>query len=228
MATDAGGAAPIGVASLVSNEMEDEGLLAVIRSTPDMVVRCHTIMTHVPPGLSSFQLCDWDLVEVIVMILPTSIVEDAVSTFIQAMPHIPLVAAINSPWSGPDIVRIIQEGAAALTTSMRANVIVNMMRLAYYHAGAVDLDMSQSAIRTVMALGPHTTSLNALDREIWSLVAKGYSNAQISAMLGISLSRTKHRIKHIFRYLDVHHRTQAIKLYDENRNPLPPPNHLPD
>ncbi len=218
MATHLENSGRISVASLVSNEVEEEGLLAIIRQSQDMNVGCHAIISRLPPTPSLFQLCDWSQIGVIAMMLPASIMEDAVTTFAQELPHIPLTAIITSPWTGADIVRLLKEGAQALTASMRAPVILNMIRLTYYHAGAVDIDMSQRAIRARMAFARHEPALNPLDRRIWSLLAQGYSNLQIATMLGISLSRTKHRIKHIFRYLDIHHRAEAIKLFDDSRH----------
>ncbi len=205
--------APIRIASLVSNEAEDEGLLALIRQSGDIAVDCHAIISFVSPTLSLFQSCDWKKIGVIVMILPVSIMEDAVIAFTRQLPSIPLAAVINSSWQEDDISRILQAGVEAITASMRATVIVNVIRLAYYHAGTVDIDMFQKTIRSQVALPPHAIALSPLDIKIWSLVAEGYSNLQIAAVMGISLSRTKHRIKHIFRYLGVHHRTEAIKLY---------------
>ena len=55
-----------------------------------------------------------------------------------------------------------------------------------------------------------TTHLTPREREVVTLLAEGYSYAQIAGQLGISENTLKTHIKRIYSKLKVHNRTQAV------------------
>ena len=205
----------ISVALLVSSELEDEGLLKVIRDLNDMVSCCHRIV-HDIADVESIVTCQWEQVEVVIMMLTNTIVEATVKVFHQNLPDVPIVVVAKEPLHWSAIARLLDNGVKGLTGSMRASVIVSMVRLAYYRSGGVDAELMRHLLDVIEQEGDgqRVARLTALDYQIWTLMVNGFSNPQISQYCGISVSQTKHHVNNIFKHLGVHDRAHAIMLYD--------------
>ncbi len=202
----------IRVALLVSCELEKEGLCRVINAHSDMTSCCQWVVRDSDEILNMFPR---DAVDVAVIMLPWTILGDLLMTFHQKFPNTAMVVVSKEPFYGNGIIRMLDYGVVGLTCSMRASVIVSMIRLAYYHVGSIDIEMAKDIVAELQATGySRRNALSLLDYKIWSLIVRGYSNPQIAKHCGISLSQTKHRIHHIFRYLGVNNRASAIAMYD--------------
>ena len=63
---------------------------------------------------------------------------------------------------------------------------------------------------TQIAVEDSTIHLSPREQEVVTLLAQGYSYAQIASQLGISENTLKTHIKRIYSKLNVHNRTQAV------------------
>ncbi len=204
----------IGVALLVSSELEDEGLLKVIHDLTDMVSTCHRII-HDIADVEAMVTCQWEKVEVVIMMLTHKIVESAVNICHENLVDVPIVVVAKEPLQWSVASRLLDHGVKGLTMSMQASVIVSMVRLAYYRTGGVDSEWIRQLLNVIEEGDAQRMGrLTDLDYHIWSLMVKGYSNPKISQYCGISLSQTKHHVNNIFKHLGVHDREHAIMLYD--------------
>ncbi len=57
------------------------------------------------------------------------------------------------------------------------------------------------------------TTLSAREREILSLIAEGYTDAEIGRQLVISVNTVQNHVKSILRKLEARNRTQATSIY---------------
>ncbi|WP_020375313.1 LuxR C-terminal-related transcriptional regulator [Sulfobacillus thermosulfidooxidans] len=202
---------PIHVALLVSCELENEGLYHVINAHSDMITCCQWIVHDSHEVLNTFSS---EAVDVAVMMLPWTILGELLKGIHQKFPNMGVIVISKGPLHWSDIVRMLNYGVVGLTRSMQASVIVSMIRLAYYRAGSIDVEMARRMASALQETRySRNSALTFLDHKIWSLIVRGYSNPQIAQHCGISLSRTKHRIHHIFRYLGVRNRASAIAMY---------------
>jgi RNA polymerase sigma factor (sigma-70 family) len=64
-------------------------------------------------------------------------------------------------------------------------------------------------------------SLSPREREILELIARGLTNREIAAALGVSVGTVKTHVEHVFRKLGVTHRTQAVTWAEERRSTGP-------
>ncbi len=58
-----------------------------------------------------------------------------------------------------------------------------------------------------------TTKLTDREREVLSLIAEGYTNAEIGDRLCISVNTVQNHVKSILRKLNARNRTQASTIY---------------
>ncbi len=210
----------IHVALLVSSELEDEGLLKVIHDLNDMACNCHRVI-HDIMDVESIVTCQWDKADVVIMMLTNKIVESAVEIFHRNLADVPIVIVAKEPLHWSVMARLLDRGVQGLTQSMRASVIVSMVRLAYYHSGGVDSELIRQLLDAIQDEdAQHSARLTTLDYHIWSLMVRGLSNPQISQYCGISVSQTKHHVNNIFKYLGVHDREHAVMLYDTHKDEL--------
>jgi DNA-binding CsgD family transcriptional regulator len=62
-------------------------------------------------------------------------------------------------------------------------------------------------------------SLTPRERQVFELVARGLSNADIGGVLNISPSTAKNHVASVLRKLDVHNRTEAVGLFGPSSQP---------
>ncbi len=200
------------VGLLVSSDLENEGLSRIINAQSDMSTCCQWVVQNNQQILTA---CASHHVDVAVFMVPWPILGDLLKRFHQKFPDITSIVISQSPfyWSG--ILQMLEDGVVGVTQSMQSAVIVNMIRLAYYQVGSIDIDVARRMVSGLLKNRcARSQMLTQLDFNIWSLMVRGYSNPQIAQHCGISLARTKHRIHHIFRYLGVHDRASAIAMYN--------------
>ena len=63
------------------------------------------------------------------------------------------------------------------------------------------------------AVGPLTLFLTARESEVSALIARGFTNPEIAAHLGISATTVRTHVDNIFFKLGVHRRVQIAQLY---------------
>ncbi|WP_053958197.1 helix-turn-helix transcriptional regulator [Sulfobacillus thermosulfidooxidans] len=202
----------ISVGLLVSSDLENEGLYRMINAHSDMNTCCQWIVQNNQEILNAFP---GHRVDVAVLMVPWPILGDLLKRIHQKFPDLVSIVISQSPFHWSGILQMLEYGVVGLTRSTQSAVIVSMIRLAYYQMGSIDIDMARRMASVLpKSRCTRTRTLTQLDYYIWSLMVRGYSNPQIAQHCGITLSRTKHRIHHIFRYLGVRDRASAIAMYN--------------
>ena len=79
--------------------------------------------------------------------------------------------------------------------------------------------------RAAIQIAKHASVLVPLtrrEREVAALIAHGYTNREIAAQLGISISTANKHVENILRKMSVRNRTQAAAQTSEGEPSLPP------
>ncbi len=196
-----------------ADELEAEGLQQIIARARDMSVCCSQVM---PDGANWAQsVCSQQQVDVTVILQSFRWLDQMVPVWRHRYPLVPVVAILKEPWHWSHIVRLLHDGVSAITSAENSPTILSMIRLAVHHTGGVDGAMVQQMLAALQeSPTEHRPSLTPRDFRIWELMAQGWSNPQIAAYCDLSLSQAKRSVRRVFQYLGVHHRGQAIALYD--------------
>jgi DNA-binding CsgD family transcriptional regulator len=82
------------------------------------------------------------------------------------------------------------------------------------------LDLAEGCGAVVPDLGPERPSLTAREQQIADLVARGYSNVNVGARLGISEQTVGVHLRRIYRKLGVHSRVELAAALERRRESL--------
>ena len=69
-----------------------------------------------------------------------------------------------------------------------------------------------------MAANSEVEKLSAREGEVFELVVHGFSNKEIAGRLDVTLEAIRWHLKHIYRKLHVHSRTEAVLKYSRTHN----------
>jgi two-component system NarL family response regulator len=180
------------------------GLRGLIDSQPDMEV-----VAEAADGVEAVRLFDLHRPDVTLMDLRMPALEgpEAIAAIIRKHPQASVV--VLTTYDGDeDVYRAVQAGARSyLLKDTFPDETLAAIRSA---RGGRRLLSPEVAARA--SARPPGASLNAHERSILALVAKGLTNREIQAVLSIAEGTLKHHMKRIFEKLEVTDRTEAALL----------------
>jgi DNA-binding NarL/FixJ family response regulator len=118
-------------------------------------------------------------------------------------------------YEDPDnIFRALRGGASGYVLKRAtAEIILGAIREVQRGGVPMSVEIARKVISYFQgqaAATKETEKLTNREREVLDLVAKGFSNKEISDKLGVSLDAVLWHLKHIYQKLHVHSRSQAI------------------
>ena len=132
---------------------------------------------------------------------------DALETLRKSHPDAK-VAMLTTSELEEDIFRALKLGANGyIPKDSRPSEIANAVKAIAAGGTYVPED-----IQRIFDLRQEVKSLSARELSILQLAAKGFSNPEVSEMLGISVNSVKTHFRHIFEKMDVSDRTEAVTL----------------
>lgn len=205
----------IGVSVLSQSEIVYVGLCAAITQHPDLVCCPHQAEGPTWPSQAVPPNAD-----VVVAILTPDALWDVVQALNVTAPDVPVVGVIEAHTvSNEEVVHLVRAGITGLTTSMCAETIISIVRLAVRQVTMVDTTLMQAMMRhserfpPFHAEGVGVADLSAPDRCLLAWIAHGYSNRQIAVELGTTVSGVKHRVSKVLKQLQVSSRILSVPLY---------------
>jgi DNA-binding NarL/FixJ family response regulator len=120
-------------------------------------------------------------------------------------PGVKVIAFADTP-NDRRVEEVFAAGASAfLGRSARRDDMAFAIRQSY------EPSIHLAAIRSEPEPSPEAPILTERESEVLSLVAEGYSNPELSRMLGIAHQTVKYHLANLFRKLNVDNRTQAAR-----------------
>ncbi|MCL5971092.1 MAG: LuxR C-terminal-related transcriptional regulator [Firmicutes bacterium] len=203
------------VSVVSSNEIGYWGLCEVVSREPDL--RCCSDQEKC--GTWSIEMLS-PAADVVVAMLAPGPLMDVVRAGNASNPRVPVVGVIDVlPVSEEDMIRLVQAGVMGLTTSLCPDTIVSLVRFAVHHVGMIDTALVRAMMREhVDATGFHgkseaIASLSRTERRILAWIAHGYTNRQIAAELGTTISGARHRVSRLLKQLGISSRIMSVPLY---------------
>jgi DNA-binding NarL/FixJ family response regulator len=178
------------------------GITAIIEATPDM-----TVVAQAGSGEEAVELYEKHLPDITLMDLrlPGMSGVQAIRT-VMARHRNARFVVLTTYEGDEDIHQALQAGARSyIIKGMPHEALVNALRRV--HAGGQFLPPPVS--RALSSRIPNT-DLSAREREVLNLIARGRSNKEIAADLGITASTVKTHVSVILTRLGVTDRTQAV------------------
>ena len=178
------------------------GLKALIEFEPDLVV-----VGEAASGEEAVRLCAQLKPDVVVMDLKMPKMDGTSATAaIKKTCPATQVLLLTSFGTAPEVVQALRAGATGALVKGATDVeLLTAIRSAADGRRVVGDGI---ALRDV----PDGGGLSDRNREVLALVAKGFSNAEIAAMLGISEDGVKNHLRTVFRVLGASNRAEAVML----------------
>jgi DNA-binding NarL/FixJ family response regulator len=206
----------IGVSVLSQSEIVYVGLCASVTQHPDLV--CCPHQEEDPAGWS-FQALS-PRTDVVVAVLAPDALWDVVQALNITAQGVPVVGVIETHTvSEESVAQLVRAGIIGLTTSMCAETIISIVRLAVQHVTMMDTTLMQVMMRHAeggspfRAEGVGVADLSTPDRRLVAWIAHGYSNRQIAVEFGTTVSGVKHRVSKVLKQLRVPSRILLLPLY---------------
>jgi two-component system NarL family response regulator len=180
------------------------GLRALIDTQPDMEV-----VAEAANGVEAVRLFEEHLPDVTLMDLRMPALEgpEAIAAILRRHPQANVV--ILTTYDGDeDVYRAVQAGARGylLKDTFAEETLATIRGV---RAGQRQFPRAVTEVLSARSSG---TALNAHERSILGLVAKGLTNREIQSVLSIREGTLKHHLKRIFDKLEVTDRTEAAML----------------
>ncbi|GLZ31725.1 DNA-binding response regulator [Lentzea sp. NBRC 105346] len=179
------------------------GLKALLEAEPDF-----TVVGECGSGEEAVELAKREEPDVVLMDLKMPGMDGATATAGVVANSRSRVVILTTFDTDGDIIRAIEAGATAyLLKDTPAAELVDSVR-----AAAAGRTVLASPVATRLVSAVRRPALSAREVEVLALVAKGFSNAAISAELRVSEATVKSHLLHVFSKLDVNDRTAAVTI----------------
>jgi two-component system NarL family response regulator len=180
------------------------GLRGLIDVQPDM-----ELVAEAADGVEAVRLFEEHLPDVTIMDLRMPGLEGPEATAAILRRHPQAIVVFLTTYDGDeDVYRAVQAGA-------RGYLLKNTLpeeTLAAIRGVRAGQRLFPAGVAQVIAARTSGTALNAQERTILGLVAKGLTNREIQAVLSLREGTLKHYLKRIFDKLEVSDRTEAALL----------------
>jgi NarL family two-component system response regulator LiaR len=186
-----------------------EGLTNLLEYFPDL-----TLVGEAANGAEAVRLCDEVKPDVVLMDLVMPVMDgiSAIEVIRARHPQIQVLALTS--FKDKELVKGSLEAGAIgyLLKNITAEELAQAVRAASSGEPTVAFEATRALIDVVTGPPPPGDDLTEREREVLDLMARGLSNSQIAAELGVSPSTVKNHISRIFAKLAVSTRTEAAAL----------------
>lgn len=211
-------AAPITVGIVDDQRTTRESLAAIVDLNEDMecVVKCASgedALRDIPASQPNVVLMD--------IVLPTMSGIECASRLKEVMPAVEIV--MITVYQDPDLIfGALRAGACGyLLKRASAEQVTLAIREARNGGAPMTAEIARRVIthfRTEAQTTTDVENLSPREREILELVAKGFTDKEIAARLFVTPETVRWHLKHCYRKLQVHSRTEAaMKMFMGSR-----------
>jgi DNA-binding NarL/FixJ family response regulator len=130
--------------------------------------------------------------------------------------------ALTASGNATDVIAVIRAGARGyLTKDVMGSALVEGIRTVHHGGAVVSPQLAAFALEAFgedppPAMNPATDLLTPREREVSTLVAKGYTNRQVAHDLGISAKTVEKHVSSVLDKLSLTNRSQVTRWVMEN------------
>ena len=128
--------------------------------------------------------------------------------------------ALTVSAAAEDVVSVIRAGALGyLTKDVLATELVDKIRLVHAGNAVVSQQLAAFALEAFQGEAPSTDDVDTLtsrEREVATLIARGYTNRQVGAELDISIKTVEKHVGHLLQKLSLTNRSQVTRWVMEH------------
>ena len=200
---------PIRVMIVDDHSMMRTGLRYTLKSFDDL-----QLVGEASSGAEALSLCPQVKPDVVLMdmVMPGMDGAETTEAIHQRWPQIQVIALTS--FQEQDLVeRALQAGAIGyLLKNVPADRLAEAIRAAYAGRATLAEEAAEALIESTRQKSALGSDLTVREREVLSLMAEGFTNAQIAERLTISLSTVKFHVRSILSKLQAANRTEAVNL----------------
>jgi NarL family two-component system response regulator LiaR len=205
---------PIRVLIVDDHSVVREGLITFLKVFRDL-----ELVGEASDGAEAVRLCGTVQPDVVLMdlMMPEMDGPTAIGLIRASFPHIQIIALTS--FGQEELVKAaLQAGAVSyLLKTISATELAKAIRAANAGKPTLAPEAARALIYAATQPPPPGHDLTAREREVLTLVVRGYSNIEIGERLGVSPATVKNHLNNIFSKLHVANRTEAATLALQHR-----------